>query len=242
MSTALVQQYICIMGGAFSSSSSSSKPKKKPAGGTITDIDRAVLDLKNSRDRLNRYKAKLERDNEKLRSRAKELNSQGKKSTALNLLKLRKYKLKEVERVDSQLMTIFQMVEQIQSKENEVEVLAAMRSGKNALNKLHEETSIEDVLQLMDEVQEANEVEQEISQILGSGAADALTSDEEDQIAAEFAALEKEMAETKVEEEEEEEEEPKINLPEVPSTTLPEVKNVVEEVKSQKQQRVAVAS
>ena len=227
------------MGGAFSSSSSS-KPKKKPAGGTITDIDRAVLDLKNSRDRLNRYKAKLERDNEKLRSRAKELNSQGKKSTALNLLKLRKYKLKEVERVDSQLMTIFQMVEQIQSKENEVEVLAAMRSGKNALNKLHEETSIEDVLQLMDEVQEANEVEQEISQILGSGAADALTSDEEDQIAAEFAALEKEMAETKVEEEEEEE--PKINLPEVPSTTLPEVKNVVEEVKSQKQQRVAVAS
>ena len=225
------------MGGAFSSSSSSSKPKKKPAGGTITDIDRAVLDLKNSRDRLNRYKAKLERDNEKLRSRAKELNSQGKKSTALNLLKLRKYKLKEVERVDSQLMTIFQMVEQIQSKENEVEVLAAMRSGKNALNKLHEETSIEDVLQLMDEVQEANEVEQEISQILGSGAADALTSDEEDQIAAEFAALEKEMSETKVEEEE-----PKINLPEVPSTTLPEVKNVVEEVKSQKQQRVAVAS
>lgn len=224
------------MGGAFSSSSSS-KPKKKPAGGTITDIDRAVLDLKNSRDRLNRYKAKLERDNEKLRSRAKELNSQGKKSTALNLLKLRKYKLKEVERVDSQLMTIFQMVEQIQSKENEVEVLAAMRSGKNALNKLHEETSIEDVLQLMDEVQEANEVEQEISQILGSGAADALTSDEEDQIAAEFAALEKEMSETKVEEEE-----PKINLPEVPSTTLPEVKNVVEEVKPQKQQRVAVAS
>ncbi len=223
------------MGGAFSSSSSSSSKKKK-AGGTITDIDRAVLDLKNSRDRLNRYKAKLERDNEKLKSRAKQLNSEGKKSTALNLLKLRKYKIKEVDRVDAQLMTIFQMVEQIQSKENEVEVLAAMRSGKNALNKLHEETSIEDVLQLMDEVQEANEVEKEISEILGSGAADALTSDEEDQIAAEFAALEKEMAETKVEKETD------VNLPEVPSTKLPEVKDVVEEAKPQKEQRVAVAS
>lgn len=194
------------------------------------------MDLKNSRDRLNRYKAKLERDNEKLKIRAKELNSQGKKSTALNLLKLRKYKIKEVDRVDAQLMTIFQMVEQIQSKENEVEVLAAMRSGKNALNKLHEETSIEDVLQLMDEVQEENEVEKEISEILGSGSADALTSDEEDQIAAEFAALEKEMAETKVEEE------TNVNLPEVPSTELPEVKDVVEELKQQKAQRVAVAS
>ena len=41
-----------------------------------------------------------------------------------------------------------------------------MRTGKDALQKMHEETSVEDVLDLMDAIQEQNQIEQEISDIL----------------------------------------------------------------------------
>eukprot|EP00560_Eucampia_antarctica_P008989 CAMPEP_0197825350 /NCGR_PEP_ID=MMETSP1437-20131217/2452_1 /TAXON_ID=49252 ORGANISM="Eucampia antarctica, Strain CCMP1452" /NCGR_SAMPLE_ID=MMETSP1437 /ASSEMBLY_ACC=CAM_ASM_001096 /LENGTH=226 /DNA_ID=CAMNT_0043425317 /DNA_START=35 /DNA_END=715 /DNA_ORIENTATION=+ len=226
------------MGGVFSSSHKSHKEKKStPAqSGSVTNIDRSVLDLKNSRDRLTRYKTKLDKDNEKLFTRAKTLNTEGKKSAALNLLKLRKYKIKEAERVESQLLTVFQMVEQIQSKENEMEVMTAMKSGKNALNKLHDEMSIDDVLQLMDEVQEGNEVENEINEIIGQGAADALTSEEESQVEAELAALEKELSGEPVHETE------TIDLPNVPSSKLPEIEKVPAKVVQKVQTPEAVPS
>lgn len=202
----------------------------------MSSIDRAVLDLKNSRDRLTRYKTKLDKDNEKLFIRAKALNKDGKKTAAIQLLKLRKFKIKEAERVESQLLTVFQMVEQIQSKENEMEVMTAMKSGKNALNKMHEEMSIDDVLQLMDEVQEANEVESQINEIMGQGAADALTSEEESEVEAELAALEKEFSGESVIDTED------ISLPNVPSTKLPEVEKVSSGVTENNHKPVAVAS
>ena len=87
------------MGGAFSQPMK--KAPKKAAGGTISSIDRAVLDLKNSRDRLSRYKKKTTEDCNKLLSRAQAIrkeNSQDQqkltqdqqKTITLNLLKLRK--------------------------------------------------------------------------------------------------------------------------------------------------------
>ena len=216
------------MGGSFSSSKQS---KTRPKG-TISDIDRAVLDLKNSRDRLSRYKTKLNNDSAKLLERAKKSNSEGDKKTAVGLLKLRKYKLKEAENVDSQLLTLMQMISNIQSKEEEKEVLSALRSGKDALQKLHEETSVDDVLKLMDEVHEQNEVEREINDILSHG--ESLSSVEEAEIEAEFAALEAEMLETK------EEEEVKVDLPTVPDKKLPDI---VEKVEAAKEPgRIAVAS
>lgn len=224
------------MGGRFSSSGHEDKKKKQPPGGNVTNIDRAVLDLKNSRDRLTRYKTKLDKDNEKLFNRAKALNKDGKKTAAIHLLKLRKFKIKEMERVESQLLTVFQMVEQIQSKENEMEVMAAMKTGKNALNKMHEEMSIDDVLQLMDEVQEANEVENQINEIIGQGAADALTSEEESEVEAELALLEKELSGELVNDTE------TITLPNVPSNKLPEVEKASGKVIKEKKNLAAVAS
>jgi hypothetical protein len=68
--------------------------------------------------------------------------------------------------VDEQLLTVLKMVETIDSKQNEKQVLDALASGKDALKKMHEETTVDDILNLMDQIQEEIAVEQEITEIL----------------------------------------------------------------------------
>lgn len=76
---------------------SQSKTNKKAPVGEVTSQDRAILDLKNSRDRLKRYIAVLDVDEKRLLDRAKEMHQQGKKRQAVLLMKVRKKKIKEAE-------------------------------------------------------------------------------------------------------------------------------------------------
>ena len=182
------------MGGAFSNSSSSSDnsnatttttSKKKPE---ISATDRATLDIKNARDKLQRYKMKLEQDDSRIVARAKKAKVDGNTKAALNLLKVRKMKTREVESVEQQLLTVLQMVQTINSKQNEVQVLKAMKEGKDTLQKMHEETTVEDVLTLMDDIQEQNELENEINDIL-QNSPHSLSMEDEEAVEAELEAL-----------------------------------------------------
>lgn len=216
------------MGGVFSSSS---KQKAPPGAGSISDVDRAVLDLKNARDRLSRYRSKLEKEEVQLMQRAKEAKEHGQTQRALGLLRLRRYKQQELQNVESQLLTVLQMVNTIDSKQNEQELLAALKTGKDALQKMHQETSVEDVLELMDQVAEENEVESEINTILGG--VPSLSVEDEAAVEAELEALQESI------------QEPKLDLPTVPSTKLPEQKESVPAKKEEaatSSGRVAVAS
>ena len=150
-------------------------------------MDRAVLDLKNARDRLQKYKTKLESDEQKLLLKAKQAKDAGNNTTALHLLKLKKMKNRDYDGVNTQLLTVMTLVETISSKQNEKEVLTAMRTGKDALQKLHEETTVDDVLQLMDQITEQNELEHEISEVLSG--VPALSASDEETVEAELASL-----------------------------------------------------
>lgn len=172
------------MGGTFSKST----PAKKPPVGTISSVDRAVLDLKNARDRLSRYKKKLELDDAKIITRVKREKEAGRTKAALNLLRVRKIKQNEVDVVEGQLLNVLQMVGTIDSKQNEAQVLEALKTGKDSLQKMHEETSVDDVLELMDQIQEQNQVEQEISDIW-AGAPSSLSVQDEAAVEAELEAL-----------------------------------------------------
>lgn len=173
------------MGGAFSSSNnSSSEPKSKKKKPEISAADRATLDLKVTRDKLQQYKTKLERDDARIIARAKKAKTDGNTKGALSLLKIRQIKKREVESVEQQLLNVLQMVQTIDSKKNEVQVLAAMREGKDALKKMHEETTVDNILNLMDDIQEEHELENEINSLVGS-----LSVEDEAGIEAELALL-----------------------------------------------------
>ena len=220
------------MGGGQSKQTKS----KKPAG-EVSNIDRAVLDLKVSRDRLTRYKKKLSLDSDKLLAKARSLKHSNETKSALGLLKLRKMKQKEVDNIDSQLISIQTMVSNIQTKEQETEVLTALRSGKSALEKLHNENTLEDVLQLMEEIEEQNDMEKEINDVLVN-TGETLTGIEEDELELELQAL---MGGTGTITDSGED---KVNLPEVPTSRLPEVTEVEAQtaVVKEKPARFAMAS
>jgi charged multivesicular body protein 6 len=201
------------MGGAFSSSST---PVSKNAAASISPIDRAVLDLKNARDRLQRYRQKLERDDAALLIKAAAARDAGQTKKALGILRLKKYKQVQAAACEDQLLTVLQMVETIDSKQNDSAVLQAMAIGKDTLKKMHEETTVEDVLELMDQVSEEIAVEQEINEILQG--VPMLSVDQEEAVEAELLALQSMMnpataAATNAEE---------VNLPTAPTTKLPE--------------------
>ena len=89
------------------------KPKKKltekalAAQATITEKDRAILNLKTSRDKLKRYQKGLDEESVDLRKKASSLVNQGKKSRALLLLKIRKLKEDRAKEIDTQLYRLY---------------------------------------------------------------------------------------------------------------------------------------
>ena len=217
------------MGGTSSKSKSAKQPAKKVAGGTITSIDRATLDLKISRDRLSKYRSKLSLDSDKLASRAKSLHAEGKTKNALQLLRLRKYKLQEADRVEEQLLTVLRMIDKISEKQNEQEVIVAMKQGKDALQLMHDQMgNIDTVLDLMDDIRDQNETEQRINEALGQEGLTVMESLGEEDILAELELLEEE-----VRQEEEEKagvkKEGDVVLPNVPNKPLPAVEEPISE-------------
>ena len=181
---------------------------------------------------MTRYRKKINLDSEKLLAKAKDCKAQNQTNTALNLLKLRKLKTKEIDNINGQLLTIQTMISNIQSKEQEKEIIAALREGKNALKKLHEENTLEDVLKLMDEVEEQNEIERQVNDILNQ-AGEELNATEEEELEKELVML---MGGAVTEDS-------TLQLPAVPTQELPAV-DETEKVsgKIAQEGRVAVAS
>lgn len=221
--------------GGIHSSSKKSKPQPKK-GGTITPIDKATLDLKVSRDKLAKYRTKLALDSGKLALRAKTLHADGKTKNALQLLRLRKYKLQEADRVEEQLMTVYRMIDKIAEKQNEAEVIQAMKQGKDALQIMHNQMGIDNVLDLMDEIRDQDEVEKRINEMLGQEGLTVMEELGEEDILAELQELEDEV----LLEEEKKKEEGGVALPSVPNKPLPAVEEPAKPEPAT--ERVAVAS
>jgi charged multivesicular body protein 6 len=193
--------------GSYASKSNKSPPPEASQQTTttttkivITDIDRAVLDLKNSRDRLQRYRVQLLLDDDKLLRKAQQAKqTQQQPTVALQLLRLRRHKQQQYEQCNTQLLNILQMVDTIDSHQNDQRIIQAMQVGKVALQQLQAEISIDDVLQLMEDIQDQHDMETDISNIFQQNipqlsAAMGMTDEHVDQeIYAEFEAWQAEM-------------------------------------------------
>lgn len=175
--------------GSWLSSDSSSKPSKSRKH-ELSQQDRAILDLKASRDRLKKYQSRMELEAAKLMKQAMQLNKAGKKDRALLCVKMKRYKERQIGEVDSQLLSLEKMVQSIQWETENLKVFNALKEGNKAMDAIHSVMSIENVEQLMDETKEAIDYANEISTLLsGQDQADI----DESAVMAELDALEREM-------------------------------------------------
>ncbi|XP_023944543.1 charged multivesicular body protein 6-A [Bicyclus anynana] len=199
------------MGGLFSKS-------KKPVS-RVTEQDKAVLQLKQQRDKLKQYQKKIELNLERDRQLAKKLLSEDKRDKAKLLLKKKKYQENLLQNADIQLEKLEQLTHDLEFTQIEVQVLDGLKTGNIALKKVHDILNIDEIEKILDETKEGIEKQREIDELISGQ----LTEEDDEAIEAEL----KTILDVKHE------------LPEVPTDELPEV---VEEKTPERPQRVKSSS
>ncbi|KAI9914485.1 hypothetical protein PsorP6_007827 [Peronosclerospora sorghi] len=175
----------------------------------VTCKDRAILDLKNARDRLKKYQSRLDLEAKQLHESAIKLLKAGKRDRAKLALKLKKYKEQQMQQADDHLLHVLQLLDTVEWETQQLQVFEGLKAGNSILNALHAEMTVEAVDELMLETAEAQAMANEISRLVGGS----LTVEDEDAVLSELAELEKLQAASLA-----------ISLPEAP-ITVPEPVN-----------------
>jgi charged multivesicular body protein 6 len=129
----------------------------------LTEKDKAVLDLKNARDKLKKFQKKLEAESQGLEDKARELIKKKYKDRALLVLKLQKYKRDKINSIESQLYSVQEQIDTLDWAVINVQVVQAMRKGTDELMRINNLISMDKIETLMDETKDAMDVQNEIS-------------------------------------------------------------------------------
>ncbi|GFR17220.1 charged multivesicular body protein 6 [Trichonephila clavata] len=190
------------------------KNKKKET--RVTEQDKAVLQLKQQRDKLKQYQKRILNNLEAERKIAKQLLQDGRKEKAILLLRKKRFMEQMLTKTDGQLINLEQMCHDIEFAQIERQVLEGLKVGNESLKSLHEMLSIEDIERIMDETHEGIEKQQEIDEILGGK----LTDEDEEAVLDELESIIAESLPTPVKEPigegDEMSTEEELNLPEIP--------------------------
>jgi charged multivesicular body protein 6 len=160
--------------GSSGSKESSGERSSKAAGGATTkgrvveasETDRAVLELKVARDKLKKFRKRLDTENLRLTERAHALVSGNQSSRAMTVLRLRQFKTTEADKVEKQLSNVNTMISNIEEAVQNTAVFNALKEGTQALNRLHSELTFEQMEAIMSDSADAIEAENAISDAL----------------------------------------------------------------------------
>ncbi len=124
-------------------------------GRQISTQDKAILDLKIQRDKLQKYRNKIQiilnRETESARFHL----ANNDKQRALLILRRKKYQTDLMAQTETQLMNLEQLCNSIEFALVEKKVLEGLKSGNIVLKRLNDEMRIEDVDKLMEETADA---------------------------------------------------------------------------------------
>ncbi|XP_037013922.1 charged multivesicular body protein 6 [Artibeus jamaicensis] len=168
----------------------------------VTEQDKAILQLKQQRDKLRQYQKRVAQQLERERGIARQLLRDGKKERAKLLLRKKRYREQLLDKTENQIASLETMVQSIEFAQIETKVLEGLRLGNECLNRMHQVMSIEEAERILDETQEAVEYQRQIDELL----AGSFTQEDEDAILEELDEITQEP----------------IELPDVPSEPLPE--------------------
>jgi len=208
------------MGNLFGKKSQ--RPSSAPVKSRVTEQDKAVLQLKQQRDKLKQYQKKVNVQLERDREVAKSLLKEGKKEKAKLMLRKKKFQESLLIKTDGQLENIEQLVHDLEFAQVEEEVIRGLQVGNASLKKMHELLSLEDVESIMSETEEGIEKQREIDELLSGG----LSDQDEDDVMAELDQI-IQMSED-------------LNLPDVPEDRIGEPHKQREKKDERPEERQAV--
>ncbi|XP_075418445.1 charged multivesicular body protein 6 [Tenrec ecaudatus] len=188
----------------------------------VTEQDKAILQLKQQRDKLRQYQKRITQQLERERAIARQLLRDGKKERARLLLKKKRYREQLLDKTENQITSLETMVQSIEFTQIEMKVMEGLQFGNDCLHKMHQVMSLEEVERILDETQDAVEYQRQIDELL----AGSFTQEDEDAIWAELDAITQEQ----------------IELPEVPTEPLPDKNPVKAPVKTKSRPAELVAA
>ncbi|RQM18967.1 hypothetical protein B5M09_012033 [Aphanomyces astaci] len=159
---------------------------RQRAQNQVSSKDKAVLELKASRDRLKKYQSHLEHESAQLTEKAKQLLEKKQRDRAKLCLQLRKFKQQQIEQADTHLMNVLQMVDSVEWETQQLQIFEGLKAGNSVLDAIHKEMTVEAVEDLMLDTQEAQARADEIGRLIGGS----LTVDDDESILEELAAIE----------------------------------------------------
>nr|XP_023013767.1 charged multivesicular body protein 6-B [Leptinotarsa decemlineata]XP_023013768.1 charged multivesicular body protein 6-B [Leptinotarsa decemlineata] len=158
---------------------------KKKKTSRVTEQDKAILQLKQQRDKLKQYQKRIELSLSKDRDIAKKLLSGGQKDRAKLLLRKKRYQEQLLTKTDNQLDNLEKLTHEIEFAQVELQVVEGLKVGNDALKKVNDALNIEDIESILEETREGIEKQNEINELLSGK----LTDEDEAAVEEELAAI-----------------------------------------------------
>ena len=161
-----------------------------PKAPKISAQDRAILDMKNQRDKLRQYQKRITVVTTREKEIAKECLAKGDKDKALLALRRKKYQESLLAKTDSQLEQLEKLTSSVEFALVQKDVVFGLQQGTTVLKQIHAEMGgLEAVEKMMGESEEARAYQQEISEAL----AGQMSNADEDEVEDELEAMEREV-------------------------------------------------
>ncbi|CAN9200814.1 unnamed protein product [Alternaria sp. RS040] len=156
----------------------------------ISAQDKAILDMKNQRDKLRQYQKRITVLTDREKEIAKECLARGDTGKAKLALRRKKYQEGLLSKTDAQLAQLEMLTSDVEFALVQKDVLFGLQQGTAVLKEIHKEMGgIENVEKLLGENEEARAYQEEISELL----ANKMSNQDEDEVEDELDALEAEV-------------------------------------------------
>ncbi|KAM3415649.1 hypothetical protein BST61_g9168 [Cercospora zeina] len=156
----------------------------------ISDQDRAILDLKIQRDKLQQYQKRITTITDRETEIAKECLRHGNKQKALLALRRKKYQESLLAKTDQQLAQLQALTSDVEFALVQKDVLFGLQQGTAVLKEINKEIGgLDKVEMILSESEEARAYQEEVSEML----AGKMSNEDEDAVEDELEAMEREQ-------------------------------------------------
>ncbi|EFQ96738.1 charged multivesicular body protein 6-B [Nannizzia gypsea CBS 118893] len=170
----------------------------------ISAQDKAILDLKNQRDKLQQYQKRITVLTDRETDIAKQCLARNDRPRALLALRRKKYQQSLLEKTDLQLEQLEKLTGSVEFALVQKDILFGLSQGNKVLQTIHREMGgIEGVEKLMGETEEARAYQEEITELLKGQ----ISNQDEEEVEDELEKLELQVTN-------------RVKLPSAPKTSL----------------------